>query len=158
LAMLLFFLSACSTSRPPLRVTDISVTPEPLIGQVATLHIEVTSPNDEADVRLYINLPPGVQLVSGDLTWQGPLTANQPQAHEVSICTLYEGELHIGAYVSSHETEEDLRYPQDGDILTLNVTKDSVQILSSNEYTSSNPSGVYYPPTPLPQDWASPCP
>jgi hypothetical protein len=101
IGLILVTLTACE--RPPeapLQITDISVHPDPVIGQTATLRVEVTSPDDEKDVTLIVTLPDGVKLMSGELEWNGSLIAGQPQSYEFALCVLYEGDwrLHISTY------------------------------------------------------------
>jgi hypothetical protein len=104
--LLALLLGACTQSQAPLRIKDISVMPDPVIGQTATLTVEFVSTNDELDVSFWIELPPGVKHMGGELTWEGSLTANQPQSHEISICVLYEGDwaLDIGVWSQLSET------------------------------------------------------
>ncbi|MGI0014054.1 MAG: hypothetical protein ACREBU_11515 [Nitrososphaera sp.] len=131
-----FLLSACG-SRFLLEITDISVSPDPVVGQVVTLHIEVMSTQDEPDATIFVELPEGVKLVEGELTWNGSLVANQPQTHEVSICVLYEGEwrLWIETYSRLSETSTYV----DAEILNIQSTAETARVILGRDYQVTQP-------------------
>jgi len=148
--VLLLLLSACNTSSGPLRITDISVHPDPVIGQTATLHVEVMSTKDEPDITIWIELPPGVKLMSGNLMWEGSLSANQPQSHEVDICVLYEGDwrLDIGAYSILSTTSS----YEDSEVLHIINSGDGVRVAYGADYHFTQPpGGMPLSYTPLPE-------
>lgn len=150
LAWLLVLLSACTSPQGPLEITDISVSPDPVIGQTATLHVEIMSRRDEPDTTILIDLPPGVKLMKGDLTWEGSLTANQSQSYEVAICVLYEGDWKVWVYVGSERN--DGPSPDDGETLHIITTDDSARAVRNKDYRITiPPGGMETFPTPLPE-------
>ena len=92
----ILLLTACSIPPSfPLKITDLSAAPDPIVGKVVQLSVEVESSRDEEDVTILIQLPEAIELTSGDLTWNGSLRAGEPFTHEVSLCVLYEGDWRI---------------------------------------------------------------
>lgn len=143
------FLSACTPPGFPLKITAISVSPEPIIGQVAILHVEVMSTEDEPDATIFVDLPEAVKLVEGELSWKGSLVANQPQTLEVSICVLYEGDWRLWIGTSS-QLAEDSSYG-DAETLHLQSTTESARVILGSDYTMTQPPGGFHVPTPLPE-------
>jgi len=129
---ILLWLSACTPPRQPLGVTALSVSPEPIVGRIATLHIEIMSTHNEPDARIEITLPAEINLVKGSLTWKGALIANRPQAYELSICVLREGEwkIFIGAIsqLSPSSSYSDL------EILNVRSTTWSAEVIPGSRY------------------------
>ena len=149
-ALISIALTACETPPQfPLKITDISVRPDPLMGQTATLHVEVMSTRDEPDAAIIISLPPGVKLMRGELLWEGSLTANQPQTHEISLCVLYEGdwELNIETYSLLSESGS----YEDSETLHLITTADRVRVVPGAAYRITQPPGGMVHPTSVPQ-------
>ena len=143
-------LTACE--RPPeapLQITDISVHPDPIIGQTAALRVEIMSIDDEKDVTIIVTLPDGVKLMSGELEWKGSLIANQPQAHELEVCVLYEGDwrLHISTYSTLTPTSS----YGDSETLHLITSTDAVRIVLGMNYRITQPPGGMVIPTPVPE-------
>ncbi len=133
----------------PLRITDISVAPEPVIGQTATLRVEVMSKYDEPDAAIIIDLPQGVKLMGGDILWEGSLKANQPQTHEISICVPYEGDWRLWMAAQSQIAENSFY----GDTKTLHliVTGDTVRVVPGGAYRITQPPGGMVHPTDVPK-------
>jgi len=159
----LLALSACAPSqRYLLFFTEITVSPEPLIGQVATLHLEFISDYDQPLATVDIYLPEGVKLVEGDLTWEGSLTANQSQTHDISICTEWQGNYHIG--ITGRLRTGQYAGFLEPETVVLDVTQTNAQVFTSENYADFlrvRPTSTFGPailPTALPQDWVSPCP
>ncbi len=147
IGLILITLTACESK--PLEVTDVSVHPDPVIGQTATLRVEIMSINDEKDVTIIVTLPDGVKLMSGDLEWKGSLIANQPQTHELDLCVLYEGEW--GLFISTYSTFTPTSSYGDSEILYIITSADTVMVSTSGKYHVTQPPGGWAPPTPLPQ-------
>lgn len=148
--LILCLLGACNTTQGPLEITDISVSPDPVIGQTATLHVEVMSRRDEPNTTILIDLPPGVKLMKGDLTWEGSLTADQSQSYEVAICVLYEGDWNVWIYAGSERN--DGPSPDDGETLHIITTADSARAVRNKDYRITiPPEGMEVFPTPLPE-------
>ncbi|HNB52008.1 MAG TPA: hypothetical protein PK530_08705 [Anaerolineales bacterium] len=147
-------------SSNPLEITEATVSPDPLIGQVAILHIEFVSQDDEPETTLEIFLPEGIKLVKGDLTWKGSLTATQPQTHEISICTLYEGLWWIKMRARPWEAENDFKYTKEAGLI-LEVTQTNADVTTTENFYYTQPPDTPGPrilSTALPVDWVSPCP
>lgn len=145
----LFLLSACTPPRFPLKVTALSVMPDPVVGQTVTLRVEIVSTKDEPDTTIKIQLPEAVKLMDGDLIWRGSLKANQPQTHEVSVCVLYEGDWRISVTAYSR-LSEDSTYG-DTDSLHLVSTTTTGHAIPGSEYRYIQPPGGVPPSTPLPE-------
>ena len=147
---ILVTLTACE--RPPeapLQITDISVHPDPIIGQTATLRVEIMSIDDEKDVTIIVTLPDGVKLMSGELEWKGSLIANQPQAHELELCVLYEG--HWSLFISTYSTLTATSSYGDSDILYIITSADTARASANGKYYATQPPGGMILPTPVPQ-------
>jgi hypothetical protein len=148
LALILLLSSACAP-QAPLQITDISVTPDPLIGQTATLHIEVMSKFDEPEAAIIVDLPPGVKLMGGDLLWEGSLTANQPQSHEISLCVIYEGDWRLNIETYSIQAENSSY--SDSETLHLITTRDTVRVVPGGAYRITQPPEGMVHPTSVPE-------
>jgi hypothetical protein len=135
-------------SEPLLQIIDVSVSPDPIVGQVTRLHVEVMSTEDEPDATIFVDLPEGVKVVEGDLNWKGSLTANQPQTLEVSICVLYEGDWRL--WIETYSMlAEDSSY-EDAETLHIQSTTESARVILGADYTITQPPGGFNMPTPLP--------
>lgn len=121
----------------PLQIVNLSVSPEPLVGQLVTLRIEIMSIYDESNVTIWVVLPEGVELVAGSLEWQGSLTANHIQSHELSIRVIQEGdwELRIGAFSTLSANNG----YQDTETLHLISDFNSTNIVPGREYRITQP-------------------
>jgi hypothetical protein len=151
----LFLLSACTPATFPIEITKITVEPKPLIGEVATVRFEFMSTENEPNTTLQIYLQDGVKLVSGNLLWQGSLNSNQVQAHEVSICTQFEGTWEVSAIVWSELATGGSYSDMDG--VFLEVSENTAHILTASEY-SHVVKGLPDPLTPLPELTSPVCP
>ena len=142
-------LGGCMASTAPLQITNISVTPDPIIGQIATLRVEVISKYDEPNAAIIIDLPPGIKLMGGNPLWEGSLKANQPQTHEISICVLYEGNwrLDIETYSILSETSS----YEDSEVLHIITSGDTAKAVYGKDYHFTQPpGGLPLSSTPLP--------
>ncbi len=150
LALAMLAVGGCTTTRGPLIIRDVSVKPEPLIGQTATLHVEFISRRDEPEATIGIGLTPGVKLMEGELLWEGPLKANQPQSHEIEICVLYEGHWLVWLTANSDGAKDTGPGNVDGEILHITTTADSAQVARSKDYRPPErmPSATDVPKTP----------
>jgi hypothetical protein len=114
--------------------------------------VEFTSRYDEPDTTLTIVLDDAIKLVSGELVWQGSVTANQKQTHEISVCPQFSGTWRIRAFVSSQKGPDDVY----GDVesVFLEVTEDAARVISAYDYEPT-----FVPRnTPLPELEAPICP
>lgn len=163
LFLLILLLTACTPAPAPhnylLFFTEITVSPDPLIGQVATLHLEFISDYDQPVATVDIDLPEGIQLVKGDLNWKGSLTAHQPQTHDISICAEFQRVYSIGINGNLWTAEGDGLFTSPRYIyLDVSQTHAQVAEYSTDLIRPTNTNGPTMAPTALPQDWVSPCP
>ncbi len=107
------------------------------------------SSDDEKDVTIIVTLPDGVKLMSGELEWKGWLIANQPQAHELELCVLYEGDWNL--YISTYSTIPPNDRYGDAEILYIITSADTVRVSTNGKYHATQPPGGWVLPTPLPQ-------
>ena len=123
----------------PLHITSIKIFPEPIVGEIATLEVEVMSTEDEADVKFTVETweesGNKIHLVSGDTGWQGSLAANQPRIFKVKICVMEEGswplELSIISYLPGNYAWSDY------ETLHLESALDAAKLVGSHDYTFS---------------------
>jgi hypothetical protein len=155
--LVVFGAGACSP-RFPLRITEVSISPPPAVGEIAVLRIEVMSSEDEPDALIRVLLPVGIRLVKGQTTWNGSLEADTPKVHELAICVLYEGEWKIDIDTRAYQSE-DSSYG-DEEILHIRNAGDTVDVISSSRYRYTQPPGgiVNATPTPLPPLTIPVCP
>jgi hypothetical protein len=146
-ACALLALSGCVPPSFPLKIRALSASPDPIVGKVVVLSAEVASTRDEKDVTLLIQLPEGIRLMDGDLTWTGSLRTGELFIHRVSLCTLYEGDWRIHATVFSRFGPDDTY----GDSETIHFisTRQSGQAVPGYAYRIDQAS-PFSPPTPTP--------
>ena len=134
----IFLLSACSSPRFPLQIKTTSINPDPIVGQVVTLHVEVLSTRDESDVGIVLSLPAGIEITEGESEWHGALVANQTQSVDFSIRVTAQGEwpLYIRAY---SRLSENSTY---GDSKTFYILSSSQAARVSDERSPNH----WYPP------------
>ncbi|VAW31382.1 hypothetical protein MNBD_CHLOROFLEXI01-4064 [hydrothermal vent metagenome] len=108
--LLTLLLTACLTS-----TIDIKgeIEPEPIVGEIVTLRIEVVSEKFSGDGEISIQMNDEINFVAGGpgwqktlvthetstgaqtleiFVWRGHIEANEPQIQEVSICVTQPGE------------------------------------------------------------------
>lgn len=135
-------LSACMPATQPLNITNVTVSPKPKVGQIVTLTIELTaseSEGDHPDVRATVDTLEAygnkVHLVGGEANWQGPLTANQPQTFQVSICVVEEGSWPIEIFAVSYLPGDQLW--DDFERIHLESTLETGTLIRGGDYTFS---------------------
>jgi hypothetical protein len=105
----LMMLAACTKTNgggsggpgSPLKVRT-SITPEPIVGRDVTWHIEMVSTGPEfQNATLRVELPEGVELVSGDPNWQGDIPAGGTVVVDLVIRVTTPGEWKISAGASA---------------------------------------------------------
>jgi hypothetical protein len=171
LVLLITGLNACKRVPPHPVITEAYIRPDPIVGEIVTLHIEVMSGEDEDDVTIGALLPDEINLVAGELEWHGSLKANQSQAHEMSICVLRPGDnwqIYLGVSSQLSETSS----IGDGDILNIESTTDSARVIPSKDYRVVGPGNPvtaimeaqnataeaqYATPTPVPPTVSAEC-
>jgi hypothetical protein len=137
------FLNACTSPHLPLKITAISVSPEPVVGRIVNLQVEVVSSEDAPDTTIFIDLPDEVKVIGGGVTKQIALQASQSQTHAISICVVAEGEWRIAVYASSKLSEQSVN----ADVASVYVTSTltAAQVISSDEYRYDPPPGGVSP-------------
>ena len=104
-------LISCSPSGLPLNITSVKVFPEPVVGQIVTLEVEIMATDDEPYVKFSVDtreeIGGKVHLIGGDTLWQGSLVANQPQKLQVKVCVLEEGSWPVEFVVVSYLPDND---------------------------------------------------
>jgi hypothetical protein len=164
LVLLIIGLNACKRIPPHPVITEAYIRPDPIVGEIVTLHIEVMSGEDEDDVTIGALLPDAINLVDGELEWHGSLKANQPQAHKMSICVLRPGEnwrIYLGVSSKLSETSS----IGDGDTLNIESTIDSAVVIPSKDYRVVGPGNLAtafwevdnVTPTPIPPTVSAEC-
>ncbi len=151
--LILALLNACSSPGFPLKLTRVSVLPEPVVGRVVTLTVEAMSTRDEPDAAILVDLPKGVKLVAGDLAWHGSLIANHPQAHELTICVLYAGDWRL--WIETYSRLSPNSTYQDAETLYISSTAEAAKIVPGSEYKIPPPNSTL---TSLPQTPPAVCP
>jgi hypothetical protein len=95
-------LNACSQARMPIYFTKITVSPDPAVGQIVNLHIEVTSKYDEPEVTFTVDFLEQynnrVNYLSGTTRWVGPMAVGETKAFDLTICVWEEGDWPIEIY------------------------------------------------------------
>jgi hypothetical protein len=144
------FLTACTAASFPLKVSNVSASPDPAVGRIVTLSVEIQSRVDEHDVTLQIHLPNGVKLIAGDLVWYGQLSAREPYEHTVSLCALYPGDWRI--YIRTYSLADGKTISIDTDTIHFISEQRTGQAVPGREYTiiQDTPAPVPSPTTPAP--------
>jgi hypothetical protein len=154
--LILSVLSACTSASQPLRITSVSVTPEPRVGEIVTLEVEVTANNDESDVIFTVDALESagnkIHFVSGDSQQQVSLIAHQPQTFQVEVCVVQEGSWPIEIRAVAHHPDSSLW--DAFEIIHLESTLESGKLIRSRDYTY-NVGEVK--PTPRPVEVSSEC-
>lgn len=144
----------------PLHITSIKIFPEPIVGEIATMEVEVISTEDETDVKFTVDTLESVgnkiHLVSGDANWQGSLAADQPKIFQVKICVTEEGSWPVRIFVSLLLPDKDNNLWYDFEIIQLESTLDLVKLIPSSKYTFSQEEYANRP-TPRPIVVSSEC-
>jgi hypothetical protein len=84
----------------PLKIMA-TLSPEPIVGQDVSWHIELLSGQSELpNTKLEIVLPDGVELVSGNLKWNGDIPADGKALIDLVIRVTQPGEWKISAFAS----------------------------------------------------------
>jgi len=139
LCLAVVVLSACTSVDQPLHITNVSVSPNPIVGQVVTLEVEVTADNDEPNVTFTVDTLESagnkIHLVSGNSQQQVSLVAHQPQTFQLEVCVIQEGSWPI-------EIRAVARHPDGSgwdafEKIQLESTLDSGKLIRSKDYTFS---------------------
>lgn len=103
---------ACTSPTGPLHISNVTVFPEPRVGQIVEVQAELLSTYDEEEVVITVDsLEQGgsqVHLVSDQTEWREPLTANEPKIITFSVCVLKEGLWPIEIFAVSKRADGDI--------------------------------------------------
>jgi hypothetical protein len=145
--------SQAGSSRFPLEISGLTVDPQPAVGRVVELTVEIRSSQEEADVTVLIQLPQQVELTDGDLIWRGSLRAHVPCTHSVRLRVLTEGDWRIdvnaisrfpaGDSYGDYETLHLVSQARTGEALTADVYRvrqPSERLLAPHAPTESSDS------------------
>ncbi|MCJ7702363.1 MAG: hypothetical protein MUO62_12330, partial [Anaerolineales bacterium] len=91
--------SSNSTDSP--LILELAFSTPPNIRGVSTLEVTILSLVDAPNTSVEINLPAGIELISGGISWQGDLAANQPVTLALEVLTSQPGDWTISALASS---------------------------------------------------------
>jgi len=144
-----FLVGTCTPASFPLKITDLSASPDPVVGRIVNLEVETESSRDEADVTILIQLPEGVRLIDGELTWRGSLVAGEPYRHRASLCVLYEGDWRVDVTASSRLGPDDV----EGDYKTIHLisTSEKGEAIPGQKYRIIQGSPApFQTPSPVP--------
>ena len=75
----------------------MSVAPSPTVGRQVNLHIEVSTCQAAPYTTMQVILSSGIELVSGELKWEGSIDANQTKEFDLTIRVKQEGEWPVSA-------------------------------------------------------------
>lgn len=127
-------LFGCRGSHSSVYINDVSFSPDPVVGQVIDLSIEAISEEDFEHGEIGVLLPTEVQLISGNLTWNGPFFSEKPQFHELSICVTKPGvwEIIIGA--GARDLENDISLAGYSLFFYLESGLETAQVLTGEQY------------------------
>jgi hypothetical protein len=128
-------LVACSPATFPLRISDISVFPQPIVGTQSRMSVEVVSSQDEPDVTVTADLPKGIVLVRGDSEWRGSLSAHKPIRLSLDICVVYPGDWRIVVIARSYHSAS--RVYTDVETVRIHSEFDSGQYTMGRDYTQT---------------------
>jgi hypothetical protein len=140
---------------------ELSLSPVPRLNEVGELRCVVTSVFKASDVRVEVKLPDGFALVSGDLTWQGDLTADGKVEVIANIKTVK-----LGSWVIEGEAGYSFTGGMylDRDRLYITVTEASAYMSREPLSATTSPSAIKVDPSqasarlPLPPQGIAPQP
>ena len=154
---ILLVLNACTPPSQPLHITDVSVSPEPKVGEIVTLEVEIMTDNDEPDVTFTVDTLESagnkIHLVSGDSEQQVSLVAKQPQTFQVEVCVVQEGSWPLRITAVAHHSDGSLW--DAFEIIQLESTLESGKLIRSRNYTISDEDANR--PTPRPFEVSPEC-
>ena len=157
IGLALGLLSACSRGPSSPMSIAMSITPEPIVGREVNLHIEISTVSAAPNTVLTVTLSSGVELVSGDLHWQGKLEPGQSVGIDLTIRVMTEGEWPVSAYAFSPDTPGSRFGVGAGKALYIQSSVNSAEVIEDiNRETTPIPVIQYGPDTPRPPTPATP--
>jgi hypothetical protein len=127
LLALLLLLSGCreglpvhTKPKPPVEVY-LSMRGKPALGEHVNLILKVKMLVDAPNTTMCITLPVGIELVRGELCWQGDFKKDETRQLEVTVRTVEDGYYKIVGWVQAILREKLYMDIGDGDVLYLLV-------------------------------------
>jgi len=100
-------LGACTSGAPQSPMTvKASVSPAPIVGQVATWHIEISSRADAPNTTLQVEVSDGIEIVGGETNWTGHINEGQSVSIDLTIRVTKPGESTVYAQAFSRTSPE----------------------------------------------------
>lgn len=144
LCLALILLAACRSQMKTIRI-EAEVSPEPIVGEIATLHIDALSSQCSGDGLLSITPFNNINIIEGELEWRGNVKAGEPFVHELTFCITQPG--NTGFYIQAGVGGKGIGQNQ----LHILSTADSAEVIASSEYrVRQPPQGSTPTPTPEP--------
>jgi hypothetical protein len=78
---------------------DFTVIGEPILNQEVEIIFTVKPITDSLETRIQIHLPEGIELIQGDLSWEGNLKEDEVVEIKVTVKPIREGQWEIWSYV-----------------------------------------------------------
>lgn len=85
LAAILLLLRACRSVSSTIKIQG-EIAPEPIVGEIATLHIEVISQKYSGEGLISVFPGNNIDIIDSDLKWHGHVTTGEPFTHELAFC------------------------------------------------------------------------
>ncbi|GAB4579959.1 MAG: hypothetical protein Fur0022_26980 [Anaerolineales bacterium] len=149
LFLILLCLTACNPTAIPIKV-ETSISPEPIVGEIVNLHIEVESKGQPAPYTVMTTtLSAGVELVEGNLIWEGALAANQPSAQDLKIRVIQEGEWFVSTYAFSSVTPGSREGFGDVQTLLIQSSKGEATVMDWEDREKTPIPVIYDPRAPI---------
>ena len=80
-----------------------SVSDDPILNRTVELAFTLEAMDDAPNTTIKIFLPEGIELVEGNLVWNGDLKRDEKIEHKISIKVVKEGEWRIRAWVENEK-------------------------------------------------------
>ena len=143
---IIFALMASSiNSQYPVYFRNIYVSPQPVVGQISKLYVEIASKQDESEVDFKVDFLEKygnkIHLISGITDWHGDLSANQPKIFVMEICVTQEGIWPVHLAVGAVE-----RPIMSSETIHIDSTLESSILIRSRNYTYSQDEAAHRPP------------
>ena len=118
---------------------DFAVTGEPVLNQEVEVVFSVTPITDSIKTKIYMYLPEGIELVQGDLYWEGDIKKGDIVQIKITVKSIQEGQWVMSAYVEGlldGEADKNLDY-----FLYFLTSKDTGQVSRTRFYYEYEPEG-----------------
>lgn len=142
-------LYGCSTSDPPLHIRDIRVSPQPAIGKIVTMAVEIENRNPQGYDKIVFELEPtsGILLVDGQKSLNMPIQQGERKTLSIPICVTQEGAQKIRLWVSIPLSANSAM--TDRDTLNIAIYGTQTYVVKDQDYRGPAPTPRGYQiPTP----------